>query len=63
MTIWAHAHCMLDILCYKHMLRIRNTILYYIRNQLDATLAVLFINNCKITLHVSDVYRVHHQEY
>ena len=36
---------------------------YYIRNQLDATLAVLFINNCKNTLHVSDVQRVHHQEY
>ena len=38
-------------------------ILYYIRNQLDATLAVLCINNCKITLHVSDVHCVHHQEY
>ena len=25
--------------------------LYYIRNQQDATLAVLFISNCKITLH------------
>jgi len=37
--------------------------LYYIRNQLDATLAVLSINNCKNTLHVSDVHRVHHQEY
>ena len=37
--------------------------LYYIRNQRDATLAVLFINSCKNTLHVSDVYRVHHQEY
>ena len=37
--------------------------LHYIRNQLDATLAVLFINNCKNTLHVSDVHRVHHQEY
>ena len=33
------------------------------KNQLDATLAVLFINNCKNTLHVSDAYRVHHQEY
>ena len=29
--------------------------LYYIRNQRDATLAVLFINNCKSTLHVSDM--------
>ena len=43
----------------KHRLHI----LYYIRNQLDATLAVLFINNCKNTLHVSEVHRVHHQEY
>jgi hypothetical protein len=39
------------------------TSLYYIRNQQDATLAVSFISNCKITLHVSDVHRVHHQEY
>jgi hypothetical protein len=37
--------------------------LYYIRNQLDATLAVLFINNCMNTPHVSEVHRVHHQEY
>ena len=37
--------------------------LYYIRNQLHATLAQLFFNNCKKTLPVSDVYRVHHQEY
>jgi hypothetical protein len=29
--------------------------IYYIKNQQDATLAVLFISNCKITLH--------HQEY
>ena len=36
---------------------------YYVRNQLDATFAVLFINNCKSTLHVSDVHSVHHQEY
>ena len=27
--------------------------LYYIKNQQDATLALLFISNCKITLHVS----------
>ena len=27
--------------------------LYYIKNQLGATLAVLFISHCKITLHVS----------
>ena len=37
--------------------------LCYIKNQQDATLAVLFISNCKITLHVSDTSRVHHQEY
>jgi hypothetical protein len=37
--------------------------LLYIKNQRDATLAVLFISNCKITLHVSDAFCVHHQEY
>ena len=37
--------------------------LYYIKNEQDATLAVLFISNCKITLHVSDAFCVHHQEY
>jgi len=37
--------------------------LYYIRNQQDSTLVVLFISNCKITLHLSDVFCVHHQEY
>jgi len=37
--------------------------LYYIKNQKDATLAVLFISNCKITLRVSDGFCVHHQEY
>ena len=37
--------------------------LIYIKNQPDATLAVLFISNCKITLHVSDAFYVHHQEY
>jgi len=36
---------------------------YYIKNHQDATLAVLFISNCKITLHVSDAFCVHHQEY
>ena len=30
--------------------------IYYIKNQQDATLAVLFISNCKITLHVSALY-------
>ena len=34
---------------------------YYIKNQQDVTLAVLFISNCKITLHVSDAFCVHHQ--
>ena len=38
-------------------------ILCYKKNQQDATLAVLFISNCKITLHVSDVFCFHHQEY
>ena len=37
--------------------------LYYIKNQLDAALAVLFISHCKITLHVSDAFCVHHHEY
>ena len=37
--------------------------LYYIKNQQDATLAVLFISHCEITLHVSDAFCVHHQEY
>jgi hypothetical protein len=31
--------------------------LYYIKNQQDATLAVLFISHCKITLHVSEPTR------
>ena len=35
--------------------------LYYIKNQQDATLAVSFISHCKITLHVSDAFCVHHQ--
>jgi hypothetical protein len=37
--------------------------LYYIKNQQYATLAVLFISNCKITVHVSEASRVHHQEF
>ena len=37
--------------------------LYYIKNQQDATLAVLFISHCKITLRVLDAFWVHHQEY
>jgi len=37
--------------------------LYYIKNQQDETLAVSFISHCKITLHVSDTFCVHHQEY
>ena len=36
--------------------------LYYIKNQQEATLAVLFISHCKITLHISDAFCVHHQE-
>jgi len=31
-------------------------IIFYIKNQLDAALAVLFISHCKITLHVSDAF-------
>ena len=38
-------------------------ILYHIKNQKDATLAVLFNSHCKITLHVSDAFCAHHQEY
>ena len=30
--------------------------LYYVKNQQDATLAVLFISHCNITLHVSDAF-------
>ena len=41
----------------------KKLLLYYIKNQQDATLAVLFISNCKITLHVSDAFCLHHQEY
>ena len=36
---------------------------YYIKNQQDASLAVFFISNCKITLHVSEAFCVHYQEY
>ena len=38
-------------------------ILYYTKNKQDATLALLFISNCKITLHVSDASRIHHQKH
>jgi hypothetical protein len=38
-------------------------VLYYTKNQQDATLAVLFISNCKIALHISDAFCFHHQEY
>jgi hypothetical protein len=38
-------------------------LLYCIKNQQDATFAVLFISNRKITLHVSDAFCVHHKEY
>ena len=36
---------------------------YSIKNQLVTNLAVLFVSNCKIALHVSDAFCVHHQEY
>ena len=38
-------------------------LLYYTKNQLDATLAVLIISNCKSTLHVSGAFCAHLQEY
>ena len=38
-------------------------IVYYIKKQQDPTLAVLFISNCKIILHVSHAFCAHHQEY
>jgi len=34
-----------------------------LNNQRDASLAVLFISHCKITLHVSGALCTHHQEY
>ena len=37
--------------------------LYYIRNQQAATLAVSLISHCKITLHVSDAFCVHHHHH
>ena len=37
--------------------------IYYVKNQQDATVAVLFISNCKITLYVSDALCARHQEY
>ena len=37
--------------------------LYYMKNQQDETLAVLFIGHYKITLLVSDTFCLHHQEY
>ena len=47
-----------DLLTRKHGIEI-----CFIKNQQDATLAVLFISNCKITLHVSDAFCFHNQEY
>ena len=37
--------------------------LHYVKNQRDTTFAVMFISNCKITLHVSDALCAYHQEY
>ena len=64
--IWKEAeqdmHCCIhSVTCSDHLTTEGHS--YYIKNQQDATLAVLFISNCKITLHVSDASRVHHQEY
>jgi hypothetical protein len=56
---------------------LKTAVIVYIRNisqadlqkvfankiKLDAILAVLFISNYKITLHVSDAFCAHHQEY
>ena len=36
--------------------------LYYTKNQQDATLAVLFISNCKIILHISDAESVRNMQ-
>jgi hypothetical protein len=35
-----------------------SSVIYYIKNQQDAILAVLFISNCKITLHVSEYLKL-----
>jgi len=38
------------------------TLLFLLKEELKLRV-VLFISNCKITLHVSDAFCVHHQEY
>jgi glucan phosphoethanolaminetransferase (alkaline phosphatase superfamily) len=57
-----------DHFCLRH--RKNDSFIYtlsnslcYIKDQQDATLAVSFTSHCKITLHVSDAFCVHHQEY
>ena len=68
--VWIHIHLYIHLL-YIHQIHVRFFMfefpciisLYYIKNQQDATLAVLFISNCKVTLHVSDAFCVHRQEY
>jgi len=48
---------------YDARSKIHQITIYFIKKELDATLVVLFISHCKITLHVSNVFCVHHQEY
>ena len=53
-----------SILCLNFMFEFPCiTNLCYVRNQRNATLAVLFISNCKITLLISNDLCAHHQEY
>ena len=48
---------------YPNLDQNASSIIYYIKNLQYATLAVLFISNCKITLRVSDAFCVHHHAY
>jgi len=40
------------VYCYKWLTKFLSNLLSYIKNQQDATLALLFISHCKITLGV-----------
>ena len=55
---WLHTLSLANDVYIKFMVKI-----YYIQKQQDAPLSVLFISYCRITLHVSDAFCVHHQEY
>ena len=59
---YAYGRLICVIVCFS-LLFICFLILYYIKNQQGATLAVLFISNSRITLHVSDAFCVNYQEY